>query len=142
MHEVGVAFQTDRRVIFEVFSINVRDGSCVLQMFREINLWHFIRVSEGLSFMAKQTKTLVAVFENSARGLVFPVEQMAGSTPHERVLMFCEVLDDCRMTVLAGKNYRMVRNLFCFFLGTRIMAILTLKNSGVNSRLLHLFQQK
>ena len=83
--------------------------------------------------MAKQTKTLVAVFENPARGLVFPVEQMAGGAPHERVLMFCEVLDDCRMTVLAGKNYRMVRNLFYCFLRTRIMTILTLKNSGVNS---------
>jgi hypothetical protein len=92
--------------------------------------------------MAKQTKTLVAVFENPARGLVFPVEQMAGSTPHERVLVFCEVLNDCRMTVLTGKNYRMAHNLFDFFLRTRIMTIITLKNSGVNSRFLHLIQQK
>jgi hypothetical protein len=111
-------------------------------MFREVNLRHFIRVSEGFLFMAKQTKTLVAVFENSARGLVFPVEQMASGTPHERVLVFCEVLDDCRMTVLAGKNYRMAGNLFYLFFRTRIMTILTLKNWWVNSRFLHLIQQK
>jgi hypothetical protein len=92
--------------------------------------------------MAKQTKALVAIFENPARGLVLTVEQMAGGTPHERVFMFCEVFDDCRMAVLAGKNYRMARNLFYSFLRTRIMTIFALKNSGVNSRFLYFLQQK